>query len=416
MTKPNEPGGRRIRAVFFGSLPVVCAVVALLIALGALYGAAPAFQRLPLFVLALVSVACATAVAFSLAAARFLNQNRRRFAARSLLATLLFGGALIGWLALEPLPEASPRSPDPRGQPLEWHLSTGSRVAVWELPPPGERRQTPVVVLGGGPGAPTTLKMFRRGNVLRDAGFETVYFDQAGTGASDLLPVEDYTFSRAVSDLDAVRAKLNAPKIVLLGFSYGSMLAGAYAARYPSHVAAMLLLSPGPFPGLRVPADPSRSSAPPATHFGLKVDLYVMLVGRNPLLAEQWIAQDESRRIFNALSAHVDRSGGGCRGAPPAKEDDDPPPSGFNAFASLLIQQDFFHQVYRGPASIPVPALVLRGRCDPISPLMAKRYAAMFPAATYVEIPGTGHTLAGKTAHIDRIVAAFVRSRLGSVP
>lgn len=416
MTAPNERGAGRTRALLFRSLPAACAIVALLIAFWVLYGAAPAFRGLFPFVFALVSFACATAVVLSLAAAHFLNRSHRRFAARSLLATLLFAGALVGWLALEPLPQASSTGPDARGQPMEWQLSTGSRVGAWVLPPLGERRQTPVVVLGGGPGAPVTMKMFRRGSVLRSAGFETVYFDQAGTGASGLLPVEEYTFNRAVSDLDALRSKLGAPRIVLLGFSYGSILAGAYAARYPSHVAAMLLLSPGPFPGLQAPADPSRSSAPPPPHYGLKVDLYAMLVGRNPRVADQWIAQDKSRRIFTALFEQVDRSGAGCRGAPPPEEDHDPLPFGFNVFVSILLQQDFLRQVYRGPASIPVPALVLRGWCDPISPLMAKRYAATFPAATYVEIPGAGHTLAGKSAQVERVMAAFVHSRLSSVP
>lgn len=416
MTTPTEPKAGRTGALLFRSLPVVCALVAALIALGILYGVAPAFRGLPFFVLAFVSLACASAAVLSVAGAHLLKQDRGRCAARALVTTLMFAGGLIGWLALEPLPQASPTRSDPRGQPIEWQLSTGSRVGVWALTPPAERRQTPVVVLGGGPGAPTTMKMFRRGNVLRNAGFETIYFDQAGTGASGLLPVEDYTFGRAVSDLEAVRSRLGVPKIVLLGFSYGSILAGAYAARYPAHVAAMLLLSPGPFPGLRAPADPSRSSVPPPTHYGLKVDLYALLVGRNPLLADQWISQDKSRRIFTALFEQADRSGGGCRGASSPKEDDDPIPSGYNVFVSILVQQDVLRQVYRGPASIPVPALVLRGWCDPISPLMAKRYAALFPATTYLEIPGTGHTLAGKSDEVERVMAAFIHSQLGSVP
>src|SRR5699024_7045762 len=42
-----------------------------------------------------------------------------------------------------------------------------------------------------------------------------------------------------------VRHRIGAERMVLLGHSYGAYLASAYAARYPIHVARLVLSSPG---------------------------------------------------------------------------------------------------------------------------------------------------------------------------
>ncbi|HYG06173.1 MAG TPA: alpha/beta hydrolase [Stenotrophomonas sp.] len=68
--------------------------------------------------------------------------------------------------------------------------------------------------------------------------------DYAARCAAALKPGTDtrfYTTSEAVADLDAVRAALGAPRVDLMGVSYGTRVAQQFAKRYPQHVRAIVL-------------------------------------------------------------------------------------------------------------------------------------------------------------------------------
>jgi len=69
-----------------------------------------------------------------------------------------------------------------------------------------------------------------------------VFYDQRGTGASkQLQPGSGQTMDDQVTDLEALRAELRLDKVALVGDSYGGMLAMAYAAAHPEHVAKLVL-------------------------------------------------------------------------------------------------------------------------------------------------------------------------------
>jgi proline iminopeptidase len=75
-----------------------------------------------------------------------------------------------------------------------------------------------------------------------------VFYDQRGIGASKRVqPGAPQTMDAQVADLDAVRQALGLNKVAVLGDSYGGMVAMAYAAAHPEHVAKLILSdSPGP--------------------------------------------------------------------------------------------------------------------------------------------------------------------------
>lgn len=54
---------------------------------------------------------------------------------------------------------------------------------------------------------------------------------------------------RAVADLDAFREAIRAPRLYLLGHSWGAMLGAAYLALHPDRVAKVVFASPGPMVG-----------------------------------------------------------------------------------------------------------------------------------------------------------------------
>jgi proline iminopeptidase len=69
---------------------------------------------------------------------------------------------------------------------------------------------------------------------------QIVYFDHRGQGRSARGPKETYTLENNVEDLEALRQHLGLDKIVLLGTSYGGMVALSYAVRYPENLSHLI--------------------------------------------------------------------------------------------------------------------------------------------------------------------------------
>ncbi len=139
-------------------------------------------------------------------------------------------------------------------------------LAVQVLDPSSGPVDGTVIALAGGPGqaaTPLTSSIAETlGSVLDHR--RLVTFDQRGTGGSGRLTCSaiersdssaaiaacarqlgarrtDYTTAASVADLDAVRAAVGADSVILMGTSYGTKVALAYAAAQPAHVAKLVL-------------------------------------------------------------------------------------------------------------------------------------------------------------------------------
>ena len=106
-------------------------------------------------------------------------------------------------------------------------------------------RQKPVAfVIHGGPGAdhtsykPTFSPLSQK--------MQLVYFDHRGQGRSARGPKETYTLENNVEDMEALRQYLGLDKIVILGSSYGGMVALSYAVRYPHCVSHLIIIATVP--------------------------------------------------------------------------------------------------------------------------------------------------------------------------
>lgn len=72
---------------------------------------------------------------------------------------------------------------------------------------------------------------------------QLVYFDHRGQGRSARGAKETYTLDNNVEDMEALRQYLGLDKIVVLGSSYGGMVALSYAVRYPQHVSHLIVIA-----------------------------------------------------------------------------------------------------------------------------------------------------------------------------
>jgi proline iminopeptidase len=101
-------------------------------------------------------------------------------------------------------------------------------------------RENPVAfLLHGGPGADHTSYK-PTFSALADR-IQLVYIDHRGQGRSARGPRSTYTLDHNVEDLEALRQYLGLEKIIVIGGSYGGMVALAYAARYPKSVSHLIV-------------------------------------------------------------------------------------------------------------------------------------------------------------------------------
>ena len=362
--------------------------------IGALAAFAPVAPSFALLIL----VPLAAGVVMAALLARLLASRAGvsgRFAAlfAGVLAALPLGGAVTAMLLSPALPTAPP-GPDPRGPHRLLKTPAGSSLAWWSFAP-ANARQTPLVFVHGGPGIFVRTRDFEVGAAFRDMGFKTIYYDQSGGGVSGLLPITHYTLANAVADLEALRVANGADKIVLWGQSWGASLATSYVRAHPSRVAAVILDSPGDFPGEAYPLDYSKTDTDGGFQPTLRDATLFLLIGHAPQLAEAWQSQEEARAI---QQARVDGTkyvyGYQCKDAPAPLARPLSPPGG-NLYPQLRLQADLEAAPRVTAPLSTVPVLLIRPGCDYLSPRTAERYMAAFPNARRVDVPGYGHAFYG---------------------
>jgi len=106
-------------------------------------------------------------------------------------------------------------------------------------------REKPVMfVIHGGPGADHSS--YKPGFSPLSQKVQLVYFDHRGQGRSSRGAKETYTLDNNVEDMEALRQHLGLDKIVVLGSSYGGMVALSYAVRYPQNVSHLIVVATVP--------------------------------------------------------------------------------------------------------------------------------------------------------------------------
>ncbi len=128
-----------------------------------------------------------------------------------------------------------------------WNLASGTKIAYHRLSAQGAAKNYPILYIHGGPGGAIsdgTLSMLKP---FTEEAFSIYAYDQIGSGRSSRLEnIEEYTAARHCSDLEEIVKKLEAEKVILIGQSWGSVLAILFAAKNPDRVAKIVLTGPGP--------------------------------------------------------------------------------------------------------------------------------------------------------------------------
>ncbi len=103
-----------------------------------------------------------------------------------------------------------------------------------------------IMVIHGGPGS-DYRGMLNCSKLAADS-FFVVFYDQRGSGLSKRYNKETYkTVQIFIDDLDAVIKYYRKPgqKVILMGLSWGAMLATAYVNQNPAEVSGVIMMEPG---------------------------------------------------------------------------------------------------------------------------------------------------------------------------
>ncbi len=248
-----------------------------------------------------------------------------------------------------------------------------------------------LVVLHGGPGLnleglrPDLEPLARRHTVI--------YFDQRGSGHSEMPDTLRLTAELIVKDLEAVRRAFRIDRMTLLGHSWGGGLTVLYAAEYPEHVARMVLVGPIPprsgsyLKQYNAGAAARRDSAETARQ---AVSDSIQRVARDP-----YPACRESNRIFLRGVAATPEAASRIRGDLCAATP-----------TNLRLQGVLGDRVWRSfvdPAGdngydwrplarrVSAPTLLVHGDRDPLPLAGSEEWARVLPHARLVVIFDAGH-------------------------
>lgn len=258
----------------------------------------------------------------------------------------------------------------------------------------------PVVFVHGGPAMPSR-DPWPAAEVLGPA-LRIHFYDQRGSGRST-RPIDRVTeqntyaamqqveaklgLAQQVADVDRVRAAAGADRVVLIGHSFGGLIASLYAAEFPERVEALILVAPAKLVKMPIEGEDLfarvRSRLPEASRAE-----YDVLLKKTFDLGEA-IRLDEAAlgALYDGFGRYFVEAAGGpapVSGAPAGST------GGFATLATYLslgMRHDY------GPAlsRVNVPVLVLHGKQDLIPPGDSDLFARSLLRAERRDVDGAGH-------------------------
>ncbi len=254
-----------------------------------------------------------------------------------------------------------------------------------------------IVLLHGGRGIDDHADEFRAYRSLADT-HRVIAYDHRGCGQSSLTP--PFTFAQLADDVEGIRQTLaGGEKIVLMGGSFGGMIALSYAVRYPHGMTHLVLRGTAPShhfePEALANFKVRLHKAPNATlqmverlfspHIVDDTELRLIWYALQPLYFETF-DPDRVLESTRTLSCHAE------------------------SHNALYLNKDQYDVRDQLP-DIPVPTLVLVGGNDWICPPSQSRFIAeRIPGARLRVVEGCNHAV-----HLEanELVLNEIRTHIG---
>lgn len=104
----------------------------------------------------------------------------------------------------------------------------------------GNEKNKTIIFIHGGPSGNATLFEGTTAQNLANQGFYVIAYDRRGEGRSTDSDAK-FTYNEAFQDLNLIYKKYHLKKAILLGHSFGGLVATLYTNKYPQNVSALVL-------------------------------------------------------------------------------------------------------------------------------------------------------------------------------
>ena len=284
-----------------------------------------------------------------------------------------------------------------------WTLETGSKIAYHLIPAKGIKKPFPIIYLQGGPGGYISERTIKMLEPLSENGYDVYLYDQIGSGFSDrLINIENYTAERHKKDLEAIVKTIKAEKVILIGQSWGAMLAILFAADNANKIDKLMLTGAGPiFPineplrdikspdslQLKSPIYSNKEANEKMNNIRTKtVALWAKIFGSK-------LASDKEMDDFQTLLANETSKSIVCdtSNAPKTTE------TGGNGYYVQLMTMRSLSEIDNPRTKLAAPKIplyLMRGQCDNQKWGFMTEYLSLFPKHKLVIIPNAGHSIA----------------------
>ncbi len=268
-----------------------------------------------------------------------------------------------------------------------------------------------IVIVHGGPG-------LDQGYLAPDLeplseSYTLIFYDQRGGGRSTVLSDSAaLRFEAHIADLDALRRRFELGRMVLLGHSWGGLLAAGYAREHPENVSLLVAVSPAPL--RKDPYEAGLFERATAWMDSSTMAEFISLDGA-------WRSGGGDARAVCAryfelwfrggfadpfdTTTHRRMRGDPCS-APEAAIRNQP------LVSSLSMPGDWDWRIdFRGSA---LPVLIVGGADDVDPPEVYEEWVAAFPNARLVRLPEAGHfPYVEQPSQFFRSVIEFLQANAG---
>ncbi|NTW24254.1 MAG: alpha/beta hydrolase [Lentimicrobium sp.] len=284
-----------------------------------------------------------------------------------------------------------------------WLLSTGSEIGYSLIAAQGVKKPYPVIFLQGGPGGPIYDRNIDLLSPLAEDGFDVYLYDQVGCGSSVRLDkIEDYTVDRHRRDLEEIVKMIGARKVILIGQSWGAILATQYIAYNPDKVERTVFTGPGPLmplnndlQSLKAP-DSLNLISPTYTNRQGKDKIYNIRASVVEFCARffNWkLASDKEMDAFSTLLNHEMGKSTVCDTSYLSEVNNIESGSGYYSMIKTAQSFNKVPDIRQKLANSNIPVLLLRGQCDGIKWGYANEYLQLFKNHRLVIVYGAGHSI-----------------------
>jgi proline iminopeptidase len=281
-----------------------------------------------------------------------------------------------------------------------WELQTGSRIAYTLVSAKGIKKPYPIIFLQGGPGGFISDRNIKMLEPLSEDGFDVYLYDQIGSGLSDRLSdITEYTSDRHKKDLEEITKKIGSEKVIIVGQSWGAILATLFIADNPHKVEKLILTGAGPIQPmheeladiispdslkLRKPIYSNAKATEKTKNIRIMAATFWAKTFGKKLIPDKevddfqtYLNQELNKTTVCDTSKALKAEGGG----------------GF--YAQVMTVQSFkeIQDIRPKLKGSMLPILLMKGQCDNQAYGFMKEYLELFPNHQLKIIPDAGHSI-----------------------